>query len=230
MANEERLHYMDALRATAMFLGLVIHAAVVFALWTMDPVRVHVEPSLFLHHVIELIHVFRMEMFFLVAGFFSLMVSRKRGLRNYFKNRCMRIGLPFLLCVFILQPWIAGEFYLDIVDSNQSRMSQYLDYVAHPGYILNEPMPIGNWFWHFWFLHLLICYVIVFIGVSGLVQKCNLRLEWFASIFQATGGPWSVVLLTLITYPVLLFSPPWADVPGIGTSLDVLLYYGLFSF
>ena len=228
MANEERLHYMDALRATAMFLGLVIHAAVVFALWTMDPLRAHVEPSLFLHHVIELIHVFRMELFFMVAGLFSLMVSRKRGLRSYFKNRCVRIGVPFLLCVFILQPWLAGEFYLDMVDSNQSRLSQYFDYLAHPGYILNEPMPIGNWFWHFWFLHLLICYVVVFIGVSGLVQKCNLRLEWVVSVFRTAGGPGTVVLLTLITYPVLLFSPPWADVPGIGTSLDVLLYYGLF--
>jgi uncharacterized membrane protein YsdA (DUF1294 family) len=57
MRNIDRLHYMDSLRAMAMFLGLVIHAAVVFAQWTIDPVRTHNEPSMFLHYVMELIHV-----------------------------------------------------------------------------------------------------------------------------------------------------------------------------
>ena len=75
MRNIDRLHYMDSLRATAMFLGLVIHAAVVFAQWTIDPVRVHDEPSMFLHYIMELIHVFRMELFFLVAGFFSVLLG-----------------------------------------------------------------------------------------------------------------------------------------------------------
>ena len=30
MRKVDRLHYMDSLRATAMFLGLVLHGAVVF--------------------------------------------------------------------------------------------------------------------------------------------------------------------------------------------------------
>jgi uncharacterized membrane protein YcfT len=57
-----------------MFLGLVLHAAVIFTQWTLDFARTHDEPSLFLHSWAELIHVFRMELFFLVAGFFSLML------------------------------------------------------------------------------------------------------------------------------------------------------------
>jgi len=54
---------MDTLRATAMFLGLVLHAGVVFAQWPIDPLRSHDEPSVFLHYIMEIIHVFRMELF-----------------------------------------------------------------------------------------------------------------------------------------------------------------------
>ncbi|MGB1927415.1 MAG: ankyrin repeat domain-containing protein, partial [Rubripirellula sp.] len=32
------------------------------------------------------------------------------------------------------------------------------------------------------------------------------------------------------TFLILIFSPPWADVPGVGTSLEILAYYGLFFF
>ena len=104
MRQIDRLHYMDSLRAFAMFLGLVLHAAVPFMQWTIDPVRVHDEPSMFLHYVGELIHVCRMELFFLVAGFFSVMVLKKRGIKNYAKNRFIRIFVPFVLCVLIIQP------------------------------------------------------------------------------------------------------------------------------
>ena len=228
MAKEERLHYMDVLRATAMFLGLVIHAAVPFSFVGMDFFRIHDEPSSLLHHLIHLIHTFRMELFFLVSGFFSLLVSRKRGLAAYAKNRFWRIGVPFVLCVVVLQPLLAAETVLDVVDSNQSLFSQYLSFLTQPGYILDEPMPIGNWFWHFWFLHVLIYFVAIFILVTMVLEKGNIKLRFVSSFFRALGGTGGVLVLTLMTYPILLVSPPFADVPGIGTSLDVLLYYGLF--
>ena len=49
MRKIDRLHYMDTLRAVAMFLGLVLHAAVIFTQWTLDFARTHDESSLFLH-------------------------------------------------------------------------------------------------------------------------------------------------------------------------------------
>ena len=58
--SENRLYYMDSLRAVAMFLGLVLHAAVVFEMWAYDPLRIHYQPSAALHYIMEMIHVFRM--------------------------------------------------------------------------------------------------------------------------------------------------------------------------
>ena len=228
MRQIDRLHYMDSLRAFAMFLGLVLHAAVPFMQWTIDPVRVHDEPSMFLHYVGELIHVCRMELFFLVAGFFSVLVLKKRGIKNYAKNRFIRIFVPFVLCVLIVQPWAAGQFSIDIKDSGESVLSKYIEFLLSPSYILYEHRPVGNWFWHFWFLHLLIYFIGTYLIINILIMKFNIKFSFLPNVLSALRSRFGIIILALLTYPILLFSPPWADVPGIGTSLDVLLYYGLF--
>ena len=69
MRQGDRLHYMDSVRAMAMFLGLVLHACIMFILWTNDPMRTHDEPSKTLHYSFELIHIFRMQVFFSLPGF-----------------------------------------------------------------------------------------------------------------------------------------------------------------
>ena len=61
---------MDSLRSVAMFLGLVLHAGVFFAYWPIDPKVPHADASMSIHYLKESIHTFRMELFFLVAGFF----------------------------------------------------------------------------------------------------------------------------------------------------------------
>ncbi|MFQ3168379.1 MAG: hypothetical protein ACI8QI_000924 [Limisphaerales bacterium] len=219
---------MDSLRAMAMFLGLVLHAAVLFSQWTIDPVRTNDEPSLFLHYVMELIHVFRMELFFLVAGFFSVLLIQKRGLNYYIKNRATRILIPFIICIAVLQPWAAAHFYLDITGSNGSLFTQYITYLTDPSYILVEPSPVGNWFWHFWFIHLLIYFIACLSIGSFIINRFNIKLKVLPKLMSVVGSKFGVIILTLLTYPILIFSPPWADVPRIGTSIDVLLYYGLF--
>ena len=123
MRQIDRLHYMDSLRAVAMFLGLVLHASVVFALWTNDPNRPHDEPSKILHYAFEFIHVFRMQLFFLVAGFFSLMICQKRGAASFAKNRFVRIVVPFFLCVLLLQPLAAAQYLLDVKGAGESLIS-----------------------------------------------------------------------------------------------------------
>lgn len=219
---------MDSLRAMAMFLGLVLHVAVLFSQWTIDPCRTHNEPSMFLHYVMELTHVFRMELFFLVAGFFSLLLVQKRGLSYYVKNRATRILLPFITCIAFLQPWAAAHFFLDITASNGSLLTQYITYLTNPGYIFREPNPIGNWFWHFWFIHLLIYFIACFAIGAFIIDRFNIGLKLLSKLMNAVGGRFGIVILTLLTYPILTFSPPWADVPRLGTSIDILLYYGLF--
>jgi peptidoglycan/LPS O-acetylase OafA/YrhL len=98
---DTRRHDLDALRAFAMLLGIVLHAALSF----MDipwPVQDRARAPEF-GFVVSAIHGFRMPLFFLLSGFFTAMLWRKRGLGGLLKQRAMRIALPLALgCVTIV--------------------------------------------------------------------------------------------------------------------------------
>ncbi|MDP7051922.1 MAG: acyltransferase family protein [Verrucomicrobiota bacterium] len=219
---------MDSLRAFAMSLGLVLHASVMFALWTNDPNRTHDEPSKILHYTFELIHVFRMQLFFLVAGFFSLMVCQNRGAASYAKNRFMRIVVPFVLCVLLLQPLAAAHYLVDVVGDGESLVSRYVELLLHPEYILREQRFAGNWFWHFWFLHMLIYYIGTFLVGFVVAKRFDLKFRFVPRLLDLLSGKYGVLILTLVTFPCLMFSPAFGEVPTIGTAPDMVIYYGLF--
>ena len=154
MRQIDRLHYMDSLRAFAMSLGLVLHASVMFALWTNDPNRTHDEPSNILLYTFDLILVFRMQLFFLVAGFFSLMVCQNRGAASYAKNRFMRIVVPFVLCVLLLQPLAAADLRhqelsggpeLEVLDAVETQLPDVLNQLRdHPAETLREGLRVSK--------------------------------------------------------------------------------------
>jgi len=103
-----RRHDLDALRAIAMLLGIVLHAALSFSPipWTVkDAQQSDVYYVLFAG-----IHGFRMPLFFMLSGFFTAMLWRKRGLGGLIKQRLKRIALPlFLGCLTIVPAmWAVG--------------------------------------------------------------------------------------------------------------------------
>jgi peptidoglycan/LPS O-acetylase OafA/YrhL len=104
----ERRHDLDALRAIAMLLGIVLHAALSFAPipWTVQDSRQ--SDSYFV--LFSLIHGFRMPLFFMLSGFFTAMLWRKRGLASLVRHRMKRIVLPLVIGCFTIVPtmWIVG--------------------------------------------------------------------------------------------------------------------------
>lgn len=107
-AMDGRRHDLDALRAFAMLLGIGLHASLSFfaAPW---PVQDRYQSSplglLFL-----LIHGFRMPLFFILSGYFTMMLFRKRGLSALLKQRFARIVLPLglsMLTILPLTAWVA---------------------------------------------------------------------------------------------------------------------------
>jgi len=109
--GSERLHALDAARGFALLLGIVFHATVSFLpappgvpLWVvMDNHR-----SVTLSVVFYVVHMFRMTMFFLVAGFFARMSFHKKGPRGFARDRLKRIGIPLVVGWPILFAAIAG--------------------------------------------------------------------------------------------------------------------------
>jgi glucan biosynthesis protein C len=88
-----RLHGLDALRAGALLLGIVLHALLPFQVETQWAVA-DGQSSVLVGPVVNVIHLFRMTLFMALAGYFGAMVLRKRGSRPYLRDRTKRILLP----------------------------------------------------------------------------------------------------------------------------------------
>ena len=98
-----RRHDLDALRAVAMLLGIVLHASMAFFYMPIWPVE-DTQRNDGLGIVFALIHGFRMPVFFVMSGFFTAMLWRKRGLASLLQHRFRRILLPFILGLFTIVP------------------------------------------------------------------------------------------------------------------------------
>lgn len=90
-----RLHGLDALRAGALLLGIVLHALMPFMPgggWLV----VDTQPFATAFPMVAVIHLLRMMLFLLLAGFFGRMVVHRKGVGAFVRDRLLRIGLPLV--------------------------------------------------------------------------------------------------------------------------------------
>ena len=93
MQSGDRLHSLDAVRAGALLLGIVLHGTMPFLQEVVGWVWIE-EPNDTMAGVWYVIHIFRMPVFFLIAGFFGRMVIERRGAKAFIKDRSKRILIP----------------------------------------------------------------------------------------------------------------------------------------
>jgi glucans biosynthesis protein C len=109
---QSRFHAMDATRAFALLLGVVFHAA-----WSFCPVPigapvVDASASTPFYWFFLTSHTFRMQLFFLIAGFFAHLLYHRRGAWGFAHNRLLRVGLPLVVGWFLLAPLIIATWTL----------------------------------------------------------------------------------------------------------------------
>ncbi len=100
LLENKRYNGLDALRAMAMFSGILLHGSITYfsqlfsmeSIWPTDS-----DQSLNLALLFDFIHTWRMPTFFLLAGFFAHMVIERRHFFYFFRDRLKRILLPLLI-------------------------------------------------------------------------------------------------------------------------------------
>lgn len=125
-----RLHGLDALRAFAMLLGIGLHAALSFipGFWAVQDNKAGFAGPF--DEFLVAVHGFRMPIFFLMSGFFTAMLWRRRGLGYLVNHRLRRIALPLLIGLVTVIPvmnlvygWAidSGPVVRDLVETGDVR-------------------------------------------------------------------------------------------------------------
>ena len=101
-----RYHDLDALRAFAMLLGIVLHGLLSFIETPLWPAQDRYSNDEAYGLALHGIHGFRMQLFFLISGFFTAMLWQRRGLVALLKHRALRIVLPMVLGLLVTWPLV----------------------------------------------------------------------------------------------------------------------------
>lgn len=145
-----------------MLLGIVLHAGLAYVTYPFWPVR-DADTSAFFDVMNSALHGFRMPLFFMISGFFTAMLWRKRGLGALLKHRAKRILLPLVVLFIPIQGlsigmmiWLSnaeltattpdGKLCLAAKDNDVAALKQMLDDGVSPNAI--EPsmkLPALNW-------------------------------------------------------------------------------------
>ncbi|MCQ8876512.1 acyltransferase family protein [Pseudoalteromonas shioyasakiensis] len=137
----QRLHGLDFCRAIFMILGLFYHAALIYStdyIWRVTDT----ESSSYLTTLASFVHAFRMEAFYLISGFFYLLVFTK-NYEGFLQERLTRVIPPLLLCGLLINPIMNLYSYERTYDWSSIT------------YFIN-----GQWLGHLWFLGNLIVYFV----------------------------------------------------------------------
>lgn len=231
----ERLHSLDSLRAIMMTLGVLLHSAPAymggqpgFGLPLRDPNA----SNYFLEWLYSIIHMFRMPIFMVIAGFFAAYLFYDRSPKLMIINRVNRVLLPFIIFIIILWPLVILSFsysnsVFSFVNNSETNISEL--FISSKLTDLKKlTFFIPKMTLHLWFLYYLILFSIVSF-VLGIFFK---RLPSFTNKITATFNKIiqspikKLLIFSCLTFLILLIlGRTW-----VGTSLSFKPNIGVYVF
>ena len=215
----ERLHGLDAVRGIALLLGLVVHASMAWIpgaqyFWVVSDAS----PGELTGLLFYVPHMFRMLLFFLVAGLFARMACERLGTLGFMSDRARRIAIPLASLWFPMLMAIIAVIAWNAWLVNNGSMPP-----APP----TPPLSPRNFpLTHLWFLYvLLLCYIAALalratLGRSAFVQRAS------DACVRMLASPIGPLLLALPLGAALVTHAKWFAWFGIPTP-DQSLYPSL---
>ncbi len=96
----QREYFLDSIRAWLMLLGIPFHISLIYSshMWHVNSTY----PSWWLTLFNDAIHAFRMQVFFVISGYFSYMLYLRYPLKRWWMVRVERVGIPMLTAIPLL--------------------------------------------------------------------------------------------------------------------------------
>ena len=222
-SHDERLHGLDALRGIALLLGLVVHGSMAFLpgaqyFWVVhDP-----NPSAWLGLAFYVPHMFRMLLFFVLAGFFGRLLLGRLGTTGFIKDRGKRVTAV----LFAAWPIVMVGIVAVIVASGLLAETGTTPPTPPPGPAFTpDDFPLT----HLWFLYVLtLCHaaMLVLRGVLDRLDANGHLVRVADQAMRILATPFGPLLLAVPLALALFSGEGWYSWFGIPTP-DRTLYANL---
>lgn len=161
-STKQREYFLDAIRAYLMLLGIPFHLSLIYSShhWAVNSSI----PSSSLTLLNDVIHAFRMQVFFVISGYFSFMLYERYEQRRWLKVRLERIAIPLLTAIPLIT---LPQFFL---------LKHYTDKLQEwDSFTLYQKINIAIWegVSHLWFLLSLVLLTIMGIYLFNKIKNIN---------------------------------------------------------
>ena len=216
--NSARLHYLDWLRVLAILMVFLFHAVHPFDFgdWQVK----NAEQSEIITIILQLLGIWGMPFFFLVAGASSWLALQKRTTSQYLRERFNRLLIPFVVGTILFSPI---ELYVEWANKVQrgvvtGSLQDFVTRPPHAGDLLSLITP--RWFgygFHLWFLGFLFSFALITLPCFlWLKKEAGQRfVSWMAKLCEHRGG---ILLFTIppaiakcLLVPLFPEEHDWAD-------------------
>lgn len=186
-----REHFWDALRAFLMLLGIPYHVALSYQPG-QDFIVHSGEGVPGFPQFAALLHLWRMPAFFVIAGYFAMLLLARRDPGAWLKSRFTRLGIPFLTCLVTLVPAMNFICELSNLPFAQAVVSWRRNSLTSGGY----------WIRHLWFIVVLLYFSTAAAWLAG--RKPTIREGvvparidgWIARHFSVALAALAIVVAT----------------------------------
>jgi len=235
--TNQRLYYLDGVRAFALILGVIFHASLSFMPMFIGWAVMDISTSEVISIFVLICHSFRMELFFLIAGYFSHLKFHQQSLSTFLKSRLVRILIPFVLGWFLLRPllvsgWILGGESMRGEANIINGLIAGFDSLSE----LPKGLLIGT---HLWFLYYLLFISISLILLRVVIGQHQPTYHWLKVVLDR-GVSWvsnartGILWVSVPTSLCLWFMNSWGmetpDKSLIPNIPVTLIYAGFFFF
>jgi len=163
MSASVRLPFVDNLRSMTILLVVTMHAAVTysnFGSWYyMEPAPTDTPTRIFFGMYQSFLQAWFMGFLFLLAGYFVPGSLQKKGARRFIADRMFRLGVPALIYMLVIQPFLV---YVLLADYHKipagDTAGRWLGYVVS-GRFLGGSGPM-------WFAVALLIFTVVYVAVG----------------------------------------------------------------
>ena len=234
--SAQRYHGLDFIRASMLLLGVVIHVAASFVEGPAGADWPYRDPNTtpWAGFIVLAIHIFRMPVFFVIAGFFAALIQDRKGLIALARNRFFRIAIPFGVGWVLLFPIVNISFLVGILREFGSDADAQTAKSAIAVATLSNPWANPQLI-HLWFLYYLLMLYVIALIITPLCRFAPASLRTFVAqgthaLMQGRLRLLRMPVLVALTWLAMLpMQMPWIDTPSTFVpQWHVLVCYGFF--